>query len=206
MSLEPRVYIACLACYNAGKLHGEWFDADNMLLGSVESHFQLKPACYYCDAPEAEHAAPDWGGHDFKRGGMFASCGGEEFLVHDHEGFGPLEIGECSVEEAARVGHWLKDQGDDAELIAAFHEHRAGSDMEQGELDVSASEFAEKFQGSFDSLEEWAEDFHESIGDIPKGSLLANYIDWERVARDAELGGDIFTIELDGKVHVFWNH
>jgi len=24
----PRIYVACLAAYNAGKLHGEWIDAD----------------------------------------------------------------------------------------------------------------------------------------------------------------------------------
>lgn len=24
----PRVYIACLAAYNSGKLHGRWIDAD----------------------------------------------------------------------------------------------------------------------------------------------------------------------------------
>lgn len=28
MSTTPRIYVACLAAYNSGMLHGEWIDAD----------------------------------------------------------------------------------------------------------------------------------------------------------------------------------
>ena len=27
----PRIYVACLAAYNAGRLHGEWIDADQQI-------------------------------------------------------------------------------------------------------------------------------------------------------------------------------
>jgi antirestriction protein len=32
------------------------------------------------------------------------------------------------------------------------------------------------------------------------------YIDYTAHARDCQLNGDITTIELNGEVHVFWNH
>jgi len=33
------------------------------------------------------------------------------------------------------------------------------------------------------------------------------YIDYERMGRDVELGGDIFTIETGyQEVHIFWSH
>jgi hypothetical protein len=36
---------------------------------------------------------------------------------------------------------------------------------------------------------------------------LAFYIDYEKMGRDLELGGDIFTIEAGYReVHIFWNH
>ncbi len=35
----------------------------------------------------------------------------------------------------------------------------------------------------------------------------AFYIDYEKMGRDLELGGDIFTIETGYReVHIFWNH
>lgn len=36
---------------------------------------------------------------------------------------------------------------------------------------------------------------------------LAFYIDYEKMGRDLELGGDIFTIDTGYKeIHIFWNH
>lgn len=35
---------------------------------------------------------------------------------------------------------------------------------------------------------------------------LRYYVDWDAMARDAEMGGDLFTIEaVQGEVHVFSN-
>ncbi|MCG8381189.1 MAG: antirestriction protein ArdA [Gammaproteobacteria bacterium] len=39
------------------------------------------------------------------------------------------------------------------------------------------------------------------------GIVYANLIDYEKMGRDLELGGDIFTIETGYReVHIFWNH
>ncbi len=45
----------------------------------------------------------------------------------------------------------------------------------------------------------------EETTEIPQS--LANYIDYEAMARDLELNGDLFTVETGFKeVHIFWSH
>jgi hypothetical protein len=56
-----------------------------------------------------------------------------------------------------------------------------------------------------DSLASWAESFLEDTGSLKDVSeSLRNYIDFESWADDAEMNGDVFSIEAGGNVHVFW--
>lgn len=69
---EPiRIYVASLADYNAGRLHGAWIDADQ----SAEA-IQQEVAGMLAKSPEPS---------------------AEEYAVHDYEGFGPLTIPEYEV-------------------------------------------------------------------------------------------------------------
>jgi antirestriction protein len=36
--------------------------------------------------------------------------------------------------------------------------------------------------------------------------IIQSYFDFMAYGRDLEIFGDIFTIQLDGYLHVFWNH
>lgn len=100
--MDPRVYVACLACYNAGKHHGEWFDADDCLIDAVQEHFQANEA------------------------GMLA-CGGEELLCHDVEGFEPYSPGEVGVSEAQALGEAFRKHGIP---LAAFMSNENGLDVD----------------------------------------------------------------------------
>jgi len=71
-------------------------------------------------------------------------------------------------------------------------------------LDDAVQAMEESYQGEYDDLSDWAEQFAKDTGASMEN--YENYIDWERVGNDAEMGGDIFTVEIDGKVHVFWSH
>ena len=82
----PRIYVACLHCYNSGRLHGRWFDVGtdpDELHHQVLGHFasgcetcgNYEPECPECSA----FAAP-------------FPCGGEELAVHDHEGLGDVGV------------------------------------------------------------------------------------------------------------------
>lgn len=54
-------------------------------------------------------------------------------------------------------------------------------------------------------MADYAQELTEDTGNIP--SHLEMYIDYERMGRDMELGGDIFTIETGyQEVQLFWSH
>lgn len=55
------------------------------------------------------------------------------------------------------------------------------------------------------SLADYAEELTEGTTQIPES--LAYYIDYEKMGRDMELGGDVYTIETGyEEIHIFWNH
>ncbi|MGK0499491.1 MAG: antirestriction protein [Oceanicoccus sp.] len=63
----------------------------------------------------------------------------------------------------------------------------------------------ESYCGRHTSVADYAQELTEDTGNIP--SHLEMYIDYERMGRDMELGGDIFTIETGyQEVHIFWSH
>jgi len=64
--VRPRIYVASLSDYNAGRLHGGWFDADREP-EKLEKEIGFMLAC----SPE-----------------LIA----EEWAIHDHEGFGLAHI------------------------------------------------------------------------------------------------------------------
>jgi antirestriction protein len=85
-------------------------------------------------------------------------------------------------------------------VLAEAYKH-TGSD-----LDAALKTLEEDYAGAYESLEAWAEEFLEDTGalrQVPES--LRPYIDLGRWANDAELCGDVWTTELCGKVHVFWN-
>lgn len=177
MTTEPRIYVACLAAYNNGKLYGKWIDANQDV-----------------DALHGEIAA------------MLAASpepGAEEWSIHDHEGFKGAEIGENpDLEYVSRLAELLATS-DNAELLIALDSHLGGRGIEG--LEAAKDYLDEHYQGAFPNLEEWAYQFAMDTQGKDALGPYESYIDWERVGRDAEMGGDIFTIELDGETHVFWS-
>lgn len=65
---EPRIYVACLASYNAGHLHGRWLEATQDV---EELREEITLMLKESPIPHAE-----------------------EWAIHDDEGFSPLQIGE----------------------------------------------------------------------------------------------------------------
>ena len=62
----------------------------------------------------------------------------------------------------------------------------------------------EDYAGQFNSAAEFAEQLHEDIGtQIPQS--LQYYIDWQSLARDMALNGEIMVFQLSfDEVHIFW--
>lgn len=184
---DPRIYVACLHCYNSGRLHGEWFDVGtdpDQLHHEVLAYFttgcttcgDYEPECPECRA----FAAP-------------FPCGGEELAVHDHEGLG-------SVGEAYDLQHLCAI----AELLEELPDRPVLAYLVEVDQDVDRARegLRESYAGSWKSAAEWAESWAEDA-DLSVQQLWP-YVDWERYARDLELGGDVRTVEANGAVHVFW--
>lgn len=83
----PRIYVACLAAYNNGRLHGRWIDADQSsddIYAEVEAMLAASPE------PHAE-----------------------EWAIHDHEGFGAEDVDETeSLERVSAIAATLVGRND----------------------------------------------------------------------------------------------
>ncbi len=217
--MTDRIYVACLASYNNGVLHGAWIDAtsdadamqeqvDTMLRASRFPNITVDHQEHYpitCSTL-ARHNA----GHAYYiRGTWYEDIpSAEEFAIHDHEGAALEDIGEYSsletVAKLIEVAELAEDElgGDGEEIVAAYWDNFGGVDET-----LDASEIVERareaYAGSFDSWADWAEQYADDTGlleSVPEN--LRYYFDFEAYGRDARCNGDLF--ENDG--HWFYNH
>jgi antirestriction protein len=168
---SPRIYVACLASYNSGVLHGTWIAADQ---DPDDIHTEIQAMLDRSPEP-----------------------GAEEWAIHDYEGFHSVRLGEYeSIENVANIANFIAEHG---ELGAALIRHC-------DTVDAAREAMTENYQGSFDSTAAWAEQLLEDAGDLAQiPERLRSYFDFDSYARDAQLSGDIFVIELGGSNHIFWS-
>ena len=167
---SPRIYVACLAAYNNGFLHGAWIDPDrnaDQIRDEIATMLARSPVD---DA--------------------------EEYAIHDYEGFAGGSISEYAViDSVARMAAFIAEYG----ALGAGLLEQFGGDMDQAE-----STLEDCYHGQFASLADYMEELTTESVTIPEA--LRYYVDWDAMARDAEMGGDLFTIETaHGEVHVFSN-
>lgn len=199
---EPRIYVACLASYNSGTLHGRWIDdctgadeirdlVDGMLRDSKYPNVEV--TCLACDGDGCSEC-----GHT----GKVPSA--EEWAIHDHEGFPPGLIEEStSFDTVAAIASALEEI-DDREAFESWlglgvHNEDDPSSWEEA--------FREAYAGEWDSKADWAEEYMDSTGglaDMPEN--LRNYFDFDAFARDCEMGGDMTFIREGGTTYAFNNH
>ena len=165
---RPRIYVACLAAYNNGFLHGRWIDATtpDEIMQQVRAMLAASPI------PQAE-----------------------EWAIHDYEGFEGANISEyASFETVCELADFIGEHG---VLAAKLYSH-FGDRLEE------AKAAFEDYAGEFKSAADFAEDITRECGTkIPDS--LQHYIDWEALARDMEMSGEILAIRTDfEEVHIFW--
>ena len=165
---QPRIYVACLAAYNNGRLHGAWIDA----------------------------AQEPWALYDDVRAMLMASpiAQAEEWAIHDYEGFGSVRIGEhTGLDRVSELADFIARHG---EIGAALLDHYSG------DMDVASEALTERYLGAHPSLADYVQEVTEETTPIPP--TLRYYIDYQAMARDAELNGDLFTLSTTfDVVHVF---
>ena len=94
---RPRIYVACLAAYNNGHLHGKWIDADQ----DAEA-IQSNIAAMLAASPISN---------------------AEEWAIHDYEGFEGTDIQEYSgIETVAKLAAFVSEHGElGGKLLANFN-------------------------------------------------------------------------------------
>ncbi len=93
---KPSIYVACLAAYNAGFLHGSWIDCT---IGSDYVKEAIRDML--ADSPE--------------------ECA-EEYAIHDYENFGSRKVDEWdNIDELCEIAELLDDE--QGELILEIMDH-----------------------------------------------------------------------------------
>tara|TARA_A200000113_G_scaffold132792_1_gene119463 strand:- start:546 stop:1052 length:507 start_codon:yes stop_codon:yes gene_type:complete len=164
-----RIYVADLAAYNNGKLHGVWIDAmADDIEEQINDMLKLSPEGF-----------------------------AEEWAIHDYEGFGDVSLSEYQGIDSVRDIACFLYEND--EFGAALLDYWS-NDIEQAK---KAAE--DGYHGCYADLAEYAQTITEDTTEIP--SHLAYYIDYERLGRDMEMNGDLYTLDLShNQVHVFCHH
>lgn len=186
MDDTPRIYVASLSDYNAGRLHGEWVDATQ------------DPEDILADIQEMLRASPS----NRRRGVQVAvprpKQVAEEWAIHDFENFAGLQLNEHeSLADISRAAQFIEEYGDRAGPVI---EHVGGLSY----LDEAEDLLDDKYMGSYEDLEEWAvQELEDLIEALPE--QLRYYFDYKSFARDAEMSGEIFSIEAEGELHIFSN-
>lgn len=171
----PRIYVASLSDYNAGRLHGTWVEAARdveALYDQIDVMLKTSPA-----------------------------PGAEEWAIHDYEGFGSLRLSEYeALEWISAVATGIVEHGgafaayaalvnDQPERLKDFETAYRG---EWESLEAYAEELLDDL-GATELLER-----------VPDWLQSYVSLDIAGFARDLELGGDIWTESTEeGGVWVF---
>jgi antirestriction protein len=172
---KPRIYVASLADYNAGRLYGSWLNADQ----DAES---LEAAI----AVMLEHSpipgAEEWAIHDFDGFGIA--------WLSEYESLGQISKVACGIAEHGQsFGAWAAVCGNDEEALDRFQDVYLGSWP-------SLEDYAEELLGDIG--------LDEPEKRVPEWIRPYVTFDLSGFARDLELGGDVISVKApDGSVWVF---
>ena len=178
IAAAPRIYVASLADYNAGRLHGRWIDADQPI-----EVIREEIAAMLAESREFFPA--------------------EEWAIHDYENFGGLRLSEYEdIELVAQVAFEITQHGP---VFASLVSYLGGV----SQVEEARRYMEEAYRGEWDSLTDYAQELIEDcysavLKNLP--AFIKYRIDYEGIADDLEMGGDVFTLECEGKVHVFDAH
>jgi antirestriction protein len=221
MSYEPKIYVACLADYNAGRLHGAWIDADQdpddierevwaMLRESKDPNVMRRDwecrcghkwaaTVHYAESTpnlsgEATQWCPECGEKPLCGSPAYPSA--EEWAIHDYD-MGGLRIEEYTgFTEVSRLAKALVEHG---EAFVCFWDSCWSGDEVPEDI---GERFQEAYRGCYETEQAFAEECADEgyFGEIP--SALENYIDYAAMARDLFCDGYSSVRGSEG-LHVF---
>lgn len=160
MNEERRIYVASLTDYNAGILHGKWFDLDDFadLEGLQEAiNVMLK------ESPI------------MKETGALA----EEYVIYDHMGFHALIWEYMPLIEVWEIYSLLEEHADNEDALMAYVRWTGDT------LADAVDNFEDCCQGEWDSEEAFVEDLLEDSGMLSElPDWAQQYFDMEKYTHD----------------------
>ena len=171
----PKIYVACLAAYNNGKLHGRWIDADKNA-----EEIRVEIAEMLADSPE-----PD----------------AEEWAIHDFAGFGGLQLSECAdIDELADVAELIGEHG---EIFGELVNHVGGLQYLEHAKQLMEEEYAGEHKSLEDFAFELMEDAGQLEAIPEKLRFYFDFEQFGRDMELN--GDVFTIQSDGGQVHVFWN-
>jgi antirestriction protein len=176
--LRPKIYVASLSDYNAGRLHGGWFDAaqdPEALLAGISSMLAASP-----------------------------EPGAEEWAIHDYEEFAGVRLGEYEpIEQVSKIALGIVEHGP---AFGAWAEYLGRSGWD--DLDRFEDCYLGRFDSLTDYAEDFLDALgvRETIEKaVPEELQPYVIIDAEAFGRDMSYNGDIYVVEDDpaGGVFIF---
>lgn len=170
-------YIACLASYNNGTLHGAWVD-----LEVVEDVDDIKECIAWVMATSSEPGA-------------------EEYALHDYSGL-PGYLTDSEWPDFAALLEYIEVRAEFTGRGAASRLKAFELICEDRRATVSADDFNENFCGFYDSGAEYAQDLACDTGAINNNMQWPlDCIDWDEAFRALEMN----TFRASGGLYVFNN-
>lgn len=173
----PRIYIASLSDYNAGRLHGAWFDVTD-----------------YADGEELYEA--------FKEQVLDTSTEpiAEEWAIHDYDGFGAMNLGEYeSFDTLIELGNAIEEKG--PALLGWLEHHDDPSNADLSDFD---DQFRGEWDSERHYV--WEEVCELGWGGLTGEQIdeFSFYVDIEAIEREMFYHGPYFSVKTpDYKVWVF---
>lgn len=149
----PAVWVACLAAYNSGILHGKWVNVP----GTVEEMQEE------IDSVIKSSPVPD----------------AEEWEFHDHSDFKPFEIHQWEdIDSLVMKANILNDLSDHEKEAFECWDYQEGPGMDEHDV---LEAFRDQYVGSFKDGSDYAwEYFHECYPEQVNADPTQWFIDWEK--------------------------
>lgn len=212
-----KLYVACLASYNNGRLHGAWIDASaeaDDMRADIATMLRASPfpnvmvECPDCEGDGTEtHHNSETGEtrvdtcQTCKGAGEVPSA--EEYAVHDYDDF--PNMGEYpDLDAVAAMAELIETAQADHGI--SYDDFKPISDNWHGNID-DISNALDNFAGIFDTLRDYADEVADealAADGIKEGSFAQRHFDYESHARDIEI--EYTVIDCPSGVAVFWPH
>jgi len=172
---RPRVWVACLASYNSGILHGEWITVPDTVEEMQEEIDRILET-------SSEPFADEW-------------------AFHDSQYFGPFDFTEYEGLEMLVKKANIINQTDDIRALTAWDS--SSIDFEKMDAEEIIEKFQDEFLGVYDSEEDFSCGHIQDCHEIP--DYLESYIDYSKFWRDLTYDGYYSAYAPSMKFYIFRN-